>query len=116
MARRHSPSGRSLRAAVWSSPPSQAAATISRGPDSPVRRVVARHRQWYYELVRRAFVEAGHERPGSAARHFVMLRDGAMAGGSLDGPAAAKRVFHRGVEGLLKSAGSAAAATPDDDD
>jgi AcrR family transcriptional regulator len=71
--------------------------------DSPVRRVVAAHRRWYYELLRRAFAEAGHERPGNAARHFVMLRDGAMTAGYLDSATAAHRTFNRGVEGLLRS-------------
>lgn len=92
------------------------AASEFEDPQSPVRRVVAQHRRWYYELVRSAFAQAGHGRPGNAARHFVMLRDGAMIGGSLDSPDAAKRVFNRGVEGLLKSMDIASMADPDDTD
>jgi AcrR family transcriptional regulator len=72
-------------------------------PDSPVRQVIAGHRQWYYDTARRAFLEAGHQHPGNAARHFVMLRDGAMTGGALDSVTIAKRTFRRGVEGLLRS-------------
>jgi AcrR family transcriptional regulator len=72
-------------------------------PDSPVRRVIASHRHWYYEVVRRAFENAGHSHPGNAARHFLMLRDGAMTAGSLDSSTTAKRTFKRGVEGLLRS-------------
>jgi hypothetical protein len=53
--------------------------------------------------VRRAFDSAGHRHPGNAARHFLMLRDGAMTGGSLDSSSTAKRAFKRGVEGLLRS-------------
>jgi AcrR family transcriptional regulator len=79
------------------------AASEFEDPASPVRRVVADHRRWYYELVRRAFAEAGHEQPSNPARHFVMLRDGAVTAGHLDSPAAAQRTFNRGVEGLLKS-------------
>jgi AcrR family transcriptional regulator len=71
--------------------------------DSPVRQVIASHRRWYYDAVRRAFDSAGHPHPGNAARHFLMLRDGAMTGGSLDSSATAKRTFKRGVEGLLRS-------------
>ncbi|MDO9410332.1 TetR/AcrR family transcriptional regulator [Patulibacter sp.] len=71
--------------------------------DSPVRRVVAEHRRWYYELVRRAFDDAGHGLPGNAARHFLMLRDGAMTAGYLDGPVIARRTVGRGVDGLLRS-------------
>jgi AcrR family transcriptional regulator len=83
---------------------------------SPVRQVIAAHRTWYYELVRRAFAQAGHGRPGNAARHFLMVRDGAMIGGSLDSPTAAKRVFNRGVEGLLRSIDVTALTGADDDE
>jgi AcrR family transcriptional regulator len=79
------------------------AASEYEDPDSPVRRVIASHRHWYYEAVRRAFNSAGHPHPGNAARHFLMLRDGAMTGGSLDSSTTAKRTFNRGVEGLLRS-------------
>jgi AcrR family transcriptional regulator len=84
--------------------------------DHPVRQVIASHRQWYYELVRQAFGEAGHERPGNAARHFLMLRDGAMIAGSLDSRAAAKRTVTRGVEGLLRSIDISALADDEDDE
>jgi AcrR family transcriptional regulator len=79
------------------------AASEYENPDSPVRRVIASHRHWYYDAVRRAFDNAGHSHPGNAARHFLMLRDGAMTGGSLDSSTTAKRTFKRGVEGLLRS-------------
>jgi AcrR family transcriptional regulator len=71
--------------------------------DSAVRRVVAEHRRWYYGVVRRGFEQAGHPLPGNAARHFMMLRDGAMTAGYLDGPIIASRTFDRGIEGLLRS-------------
>ena len=81
------------------------AASEYEDPDSPVRQVVAEHRRWYYGLVRRAFDQAGHGLPGNAARHFMMLRDGAMTAGSLDGPIIARRTFDRGVAGLVRSIG-----------
>jgi len=37
----------------------------------------------------------------SAGRHFVMLRDGAMAAGCLTDPAPVCDTFLHGVEGLL---------------
>ena len=36
-------------------------------------------------------------------RHFVMLRDGAMVAGYLDGPDQAAATLQHGVEGLLRS-------------
>jgi AcrR family transcriptional regulator len=69
--------------------------------DSPVRKAVAAHREWYLERLRRAFADAGHGRPADAARHFVMLRDGAVTAGYLDSPTAAQRTFKRGVDGLI---------------
>jgi AcrR family transcriptional regulator len=79
------------------------AASEFEDPDSPVRRVVADHRRWYLERIRRAFADAGHKRPGNAARHFVMLRDGAVTAGYLDSPTSAQRTFKRGVEGLIRA-------------
>ncbi|HEY0277882.1 MAG TPA: TetR/AcrR family transcriptional regulator [Solirubrobacterales bacterium] len=71
--------------------------------ESPVRQVVADHRRWFHDRVRRAFADAGHKRPGDAARHFVMLRDGAVTAGYLDSPTTAQRTFKRGVDGLVRS-------------
>jgi len=84
--------------------------------DSPVRRVIASHRQWYFDTVRRAFDHAGHRHPGNAARHFLMLRDGAMTAGSLDSSTTARRTFNRGVEGLLRSIGLTPLDPTDDAD
>jgi hypothetical protein len=39
----------------------------------------------------------------SAARHFVMLRDGAMAAGCLFDPALISETFLRGAEGLIRT-------------
>jgi AcrR family transcriptional regulator len=79
------------------------AASEFEDPDHPVRQVVAEHRRWYLERLRGAFADAGHKRPGNAARHFVMLRDGAVTAGYLDSPMAAQRTFKRGVEGLIRA-------------
>jgi AcrR family transcriptional regulator len=79
------------------------AASEFEDPESPVRRVVADHRRWYFERVRRAFADADHKHPSNPARHFVMLRDGAVTAGYLDSATAAQRTFKRGVDGLLRS-------------
>jgi AcrR family transcriptional regulator len=79
------------------------AASEFEDPQNPVRQVVAEHRQWYYQLLRRAFEDAGHELPTNAARHFVMLRDGAMSAAYLDTPTTAIRTFTRGVDGLIRT-------------
>jgi AcrR family transcriptional regulator len=71
-------------------------------PGEPVRRAVAAHRAWFAELVRTAFADAGHVRPDDPARHFIMLRDGAMVAGYLDGTGQAAATFTRGVDGLLR--------------
>jgi AcrR family transcriptional regulator len=78
------------------------AASEYEDPKSRVRQVVAQHRRWYYETVRRAFAGAGHTEPASVARLFVMLRDGAMAGGGLDSSTIARGTFKQGIEGLLR--------------
>jgi AcrR family transcriptional regulator len=72
-------------------------------PQSPVRQVVAAHREWYYRLIHQAFDDAGHTLPANAARHFVMLRDGAMSAAYLDTPTVANRTFARGVDGLVRT-------------
>ena len=79
------------------------AASEFEDPQNPVRQVVAEHRQWYFQLLRRAFDDAGHELPTNAARHFVMLRDGAMSAAYLDTRTTAIRTFARGVDGLIRT-------------
>jgi hypothetical protein len=53
-------------------------------------------------IVRTAFADAGHVRPDDPTRHFVMLRDGAMVAGYLDGSEQTADTFTRGVDGLLR--------------
>jgi AcrR family transcriptional regulator len=71
-------------------------------PQSPVRLVVAEHRQWCYQFLRRAFEDAGHQLRANA-RHFVTLRDGAMSAAYLDTPTTAIRTFARGVDRLIRT-------------
>jgi AcrR family transcriptional regulator len=71
-------------------------------PDDAVRQAVAAHRKWFAKVVRAAFTDAGNPIPANPARHFVMLRDGAMVAAYLDGPKQAADTFIRGVDGLLR--------------
>jgi AcrR family transcriptional regulator len=75
-------------------------------PQDPVRQVVVAHRDWYRTTLTELFTEVfgtspRRERPQNAAQHFVMMRDGVMAGAHLDGVDRARTTFQRGVEGLL---------------
>ncbi|MBK1787467.1 TetR/AcrR family transcriptional regulator [Prauserella cavernicola] len=75
-------------------------------PDDQVRRVILDHRAWYTTTLTELFAQVfGNSprrgKPEHAARHFVMMRDGAMSGAHLDGVDSVGDAFRRGVEGLL---------------
>lgn len=72
-------------------------------PDHPVHRAVLAHRQWFLDTVTELLVLVREESAEAAARHFVMLRDGAMASGCLFDPALVCETFLRGVEGLVRA-------------
>jgi AcrR family transcriptional regulator len=71
-------------------------------PAHPVHQAVLRHRQWFLDTMTELFTATGKPDAEPAARHFVMLRDGAMAAGCLSDPQAVCETFLRGIEGLLK--------------
>jgi AcrR family transcriptional regulator len=75
-------------------------------PNDPVRQVILDHRAWYVTTLAELFTQVfgtspRRGKPEHAARHFVMMRDGAMTGAHLDGVDSVAAAFHRGVEGLL---------------
>ncbi|WP_433165486.1 TetR/AcrR family transcriptional regulator [Kribbella sp. CA-247076] len=70
-------------------------------PAHPVHRAVVEHREWFLATLTELFSGIGKIDPEPAARHFVMLRDGAMAAGCLTDPKPVGETFLRGVEGLL---------------
>ncbi|MDI2030431.1 helix-turn-helix domain-containing protein [Saccharopolyspora sp. TS4A08] len=70
-------------------------------PEHPVHRAVLAHRQWFLETMVDLFSGTGKIDPEPAARHFVMMRDGAMSAGCLTAPEPLCETFLRGVEGLL---------------
>jgi AcrR family transcriptional regulator len=78
------------------------AASEFEDPRGPIMRAVLAHRAWFYALVRDAFSSAGHPRPDLAARHYVMLRDGATTAGHLGDPSQARETFDRSVTELLR--------------
>ena len=75
-------------------------------PDDRVRQVILDHRAWYTTTLTELFAQVfgtspRRGKPEHAARHFVMMRDGAMTGAHLDGVESVGAAFQRGVEGLL---------------
>lgn len=70
-------------------------------PEHPVHQAVLAHRQWFLETVTELMAEAGRTPADAAGRHFVMLRDGAMAAGCLSDPALVSETFLHGVDGIL---------------
>ncbi|MGW5580299.1 TetR/AcrR family transcriptional regulator [Micromonospora chokoriensis] len=73
-------------------------------PDTghPVHQEIIAHRQWFLDTLTMLMAQVHEETADPAARHFVMLRDGAMAAGCLFNPALVSETFLRGVEGLLR--------------
>ncbi|WP_427893132.1 TetR/AcrR family transcriptional regulator [Kribbella sp. GL6] len=71
-------------------------------PAHPVHQAVLKHRGWFLATMTELFTATGKPDPEPAARHFVMLRDGAMTAGCLTDPDPICETFRRGVDGLLK--------------
>jgi AcrR family transcriptional regulator len=73
-------------------------------PDTtqPVHQEIIAHRQWFLDTLTTVMARVHGETADPAARHFVMLRDGAMAAGCLFDPALVSETFLRGIEGLLR--------------
>ncbi|MEV8098433.1 TetR/AcrR family transcriptional regulator [Kitasatospora sp. NPDC085879] len=53
--------------------------------DHPVRRLVAAHRHWFRDALADLLAACGHPDPTAGATALLLLRDGAMVGGYLDG-------------------------------
>jgi AcrR family transcriptional regulator len=77
------------------------AAAENPDPASPVRQAVRVHREWLEGAVRSALAAAGHPDPVEAARHWLVLRDGAMVAGYLADPVQAQAVLDAGLRDLL---------------
>ncbi|MFJ1761364.1 TetR/AcrR family transcriptional regulator [Amycolatopsis sp. NPDC088138] len=71
-------------------------------PEHPVHKTVLAHREWFLGTVTDLLAQVGTTPPGLAGRHFVMLRDGAMAAGCLSDPPEVCDTFLQGVDGILQ--------------
>ncbi|MBL7260294.1 TetR/AcrR family transcriptional regulator [Paractinoplanes lichenicola] len=71
-------------------------------PAHPVHQQIIAHRQWFLDTLTTLMAQVAQESSDAAARHFVMLRDGAMAAGCLFDPDLVVDTFLRGVEGLVR--------------
>ncbi|MFE0531234.1 TetR/AcrR family transcriptional regulator [Micromonospora parva] len=73
-------------------------------PDAnhPVHQELMAHRQWFLDTITMLMAQVDKETADPAARHFVMLRDGAMAAGCLADPTMVSETFLSGIEGLLR--------------
>ncbi|GAA1559829.1 helix-turn-helix domain-containing protein [Kribbella lupini] len=70
--------------------------------DQAVRQEIIAHRQWFLDTLTAMMAQVHDNTADAAARHFVMLRDGAMAAGCLFDPALVSETFLHGIEGLLR--------------
>jgi AcrR family transcriptional regulator len=70
-------------------------------PAHPVHVAVLAHRQWFQETVTGLLARVGDTPAELDGRHFVMLRDGAMAAGCLTDPGPIGDTFVEAVEGIL---------------
>ncbi|WP_440709975.1 TetR/AcrR family transcriptional regulator [Herbiconiux sp. YIM B11900] len=70
-------------------------------PDSAVRRIVRGHRAWFRETVTRVLEKTPVPDATAAADALVLLRDAALVGCSLDGPAVARPAFVATARRLL---------------
>ncbi|MBI0300787.1 TetR family transcriptional regulator, partial [Streptomyces sp. PRKS01-29] len=75
-------------------------------PTHPIHQAVLAHRQWFLDTVTALLAQVGDAPADEAARHLVMLRDGAMAAGCLFDPKLISETFLQGVEGILRVRGA----------
>ncbi|MDY7084947.1 MAG: TetR/AcrR family transcriptional regulator [Actinomycetota bacterium] len=71
-------------------------------PGHPVHQQIVAHRQWFLDTLTPLMAQVAPQRSDAAARHFAMLRDGAMTAGCLHDAEPVIDTFLRGVEGLVR--------------
>jgi AcrR family transcriptional regulator len=81
-------------------------------PAHPVHKAVLAHRHWFLQTITDLLAHVGTAPPEPAARHFVMLRDGAMAAGCLTNPGPICETFLQAVETLTSSRTTNPPASP----
>nr|BFD87204.1 TetR family transcriptional regulator [Streptomyces sp. Xyl84] len=72
-------------------------------PAHPIHQAVLAHRQWFLETVTDLLAQVGDAPAEAAGRHFVMLRDGAMAAGCLSDPGPVTATFLESIEEILQA-------------
>ena len=72
-------------------------------PEHPVHQAVLAHRQWFLDTVTALLARVGDAPAERDGRHFVMLRDGAMAAGCLSDPGPIGDTLLAAVEGILRA-------------
>ena len=72
-------------------------------PNHPIHQAVLSHRQWFLTTVTDLLAQTSEQPAAAAGRHFIMLRDGAMAAGCLFDPKLISDTFLHGVEGIIKA-------------
>jgi AcrR family transcriptional regulator len=70
-------------------------------PAHPVHERVLAHRRWFLDAMTELFGRVGDAHAEAAARHFVMVRDGAMVAGCLADAESVCETFRHGVDGIL---------------
>ncbi|WP_405970663.1 TetR/AcrR family transcriptional regulator [Streptomyces sp. NBC_00988] len=70
--------------------------------DHPVHQLVLAHREWFLAAITSLFARTHDSPPEGSGRHFVMMRDGAMAAGYLGDPIVTGETFLNSIEGLLQ--------------
>lgn len=81
-------------------------------PDSahPIHKFILAHRQWFLNTITDLLAQISDTPAHPAARHLVMLRDGAMATGCLFDPGLVCETFLHGVTRLLERIATATAS------
>ena len=69
--------------------------------DGPVRRLIARHRDWFRATLEKVAAQAGLSDPDRVAASLVLLRDAALVGGYLDGDDLVEPAFLRTARAVI---------------
>jgi AcrR family transcriptional regulator len=70
-------------------------------PHHPVRRVVAGHRAWFHGVLRDLLAVGDHPDAARTATMLMMLRDGLVVGGGLDGTTEARELIRTAVSRVI---------------
>ncbi len=69
-------------------------------PSHPIAKLVAGHRAWFRDTAADLLTRAGHPDPAGTAGLLLLIRDGAMVGGSLDDAGTIRATLARAVDAV----------------